>query len=516
MLAHQAGAWTFEPGVVLGLVAAATVYARGRRRLGRRPRRTAAFVAGLAVLVVALLSPLDGHASHRFAAHMVQHLLLMSVAAPLLVLARPAAALVAGLPPALDPRGLRGRVRLDLLTHPLVVWGLGTVIVWAWHMPALYDAALSSDLLHAVEHATFLATGYLFWWFVLRRRTARPVATLVVFANGVQSSALGAVLVFASTPLYPEHTAGLSDQQLAGALMWGPPAFLYLVTMGWLLVRWFGEMERLAPVLPLLLLVVLGACSYLTEEPEPYRTAPYYGAPQTATGQAAADTGQHLYQRDCSYCHGSDGRGTDRGPDLISGTNGAALVDFVLRTGRMPVEGPVEQTQAARPVYDEGQIAAIVQYVTTQFRPEGPPIPDVDPRRGDLPHGQQVWQEHCAACHATTGIGGAMLIHPDPDEARKTEGIVIPGIENSDAREIAEAVRAGPGSMPVFGPRAISDEELDSLTAYVLYLQDPRDEGGAPIGRVGPVVEGAVGWIVGLGVLLLFIRWIGTKAGETP
>jgi len=515
MLAHQAGSWTFEPGVVLAFAAAAVVYGRGRRRLGPRPRRTVAFVAGLAALALALISPLDGHASHRFAAHMAQHLLLMIVAAPLLVRARPAAALTAGLPKTIALR--RHHPRLDVLTHPLVVWGLGTVVLWAWHMPVLYEAALASDLLHAAEHATFLATAYLFWWFVLRRRTPRPVATLVVFATGVQSSALGAVLVFASAPLYPGRTAGLADQQLAGALMWGPPAFVYLVTMGWLLVRWFGELERLAPIVPLLLLlVVVGGCSYLTEEPEPYRTAPYYGAPKTATGQAAADTGQHLYQRDCSYCHGSDGQGTEQGPGLVGETNGPALVDFVLRTGRMPVEGRVEQTEAGRPVYDEGQIAAIVAYVTEQFRPDGPPIPDVDPRRGELPHGQQVWQEHCAACHATTGIGGAMLIHPDSDEPRKTEGIVIPGIESSDAREIAEAVRTGPGSMPVFGSRAISDEELDSLAAYVLYLQDPQDEGGAPIGRVGPVVEGAVGWIVGLGVLLLFIRWIGTKAGETP
>ena len=128
--------------------------------------------------------------------------------------------------------------------------------------------------------------------------------------------------------------------------------------------------------------------------------------------------------------------------------------------------------------------------------------------------GQQVYQEHCAACHSTTGIGGAMLIHPDEDEPRKTRGIVIPDFGRSDAQAVAEAVRTGPGSMPVFGTRAISDHELDSLLRYMRYLKDPADEGGAPIGRVGPVVEGAVGWLVGLGLLVLVIRWIGTKAGE--
>jgi putative membrane protein len=248
MLAHQSSSWTFEPAVVISLVTAAIVYGRGRLRLGSRPRRTAAFAAGLAVVAVALLSPLDAQASTRFAAHMVQHLLLMVVAAPLLAYARPTAALVAGLPaPLRDTARRNRRHRIPALTHPVVVWSAGTIVLWAWHMPALYDAALSSDLFHAAEHASFLGTAYLFWWVALRRSTPRPIAGLLVFATGVQSSALGAVLLFASTPLYPEHTTGLEDQQLAGALMWGPPAVVYLVTLGWLLVRWFAEMDRPSP-----------------------------------------------------------------------------------------------------------------------------------------------------------------------------------------------------------------------------------------------------------------------------
>ncbi|HEX6595561.1 MAG TPA: cytochrome c oxidase assembly protein, partial [Acidimicrobiales bacterium] len=108
-------------------------------------------------------------------------------------------------------------------------------------------------------------TAILFWSVVLgsssRRGVPRPIAVVVVFATGVQSSALGAVLLFATSPLYPVHAAGarlwertlLEDQQLAGALMWGPPALLYLVTMGWLLVRWFAEMdERSTPDRPLI------------------------------------------------------------------------------------------------------------------------------------------------------------------------------------------------------------------------------------------------------------------------
>ncbi len=265
----------------------------------------------------------------------------------------------------------------------------------------------------------------------------------------------------------------------------------------------------LAPLL--LMLATLAGCTYFREEAEPYRPPVYYG-PSEAAG--SVNPGQHLYMRDCAYCHGNDGKGTSQGPDLTVGTNGGALTDFVLRTGRMPVAAPPKQMEPGPPVYNEREIADIVAYVTSQFRPPGPAVPHVDLGKGELAVGQQVYQEHCAACHSTTGIGGAMLIHPDEDEPRKTEGIVIPDFGRSDALAVAEAVRTGPGSMPVFGTRAISDHELESLLVYMGYLKDPADEGGAPIGRVGPVVEGAVGWLVGLGLLLLVIRWIGTKAGE--
>lgn len=272
ILAHQAvapsdlaGTWTLEPAVVASLVAAGALYGRGAGRLRRRipelgVRRAAAFYAGLAVVAVALLSPVDAAASSLFAGHMVQHLLLMVVAAPLLAWARPVAALVAGLPSggrdvARGPGARRVRRTLHVLMHPVTVWTFGALALWAWHMPTLYEAALTDDALHAVEHASFLGSALLMWALVFGSATSRglprPVALLLVFASGVQSSALGAVLLFASTALYPIHEAGaalwdvtpLQDQQLAGALMWGPPALLYIVTMGWLLVRWFADMD---------------------------------------------------------------------------------------------------------------------------------------------------------------------------------------------------------------------------------------------------------------------------------
>lgn len=261
------GAWTFDPALVTGLLLTAGVYVRGVVRLGRRITgvdravRVASFSAGLVVVAVALVSPLDALASTLFSAHMVQHLLLMLVAAPLLVYARPTAALVAGLPAggrdaarAAGSGPLRGIGRA--LTRPFVVWALGALALWAWHMPSLYEAALDHHVLHVAEHASFLGTALLFWGVVLssgaRRGAARPVAALLVFAAGVQGTALGAVLIFASTPLYPAHDAGaalwsrspLADQQLAGAFMWGIPAVVYVVTVGWLLFRWFAEMDE--------------------------------------------------------------------------------------------------------------------------------------------------------------------------------------------------------------------------------------------------------------------------------
>ena len=273
MLAHEVvapgelwGAWTFEPVVIVSLAVTAVVYGRGVRRLARRvPRpdrasRTAAFYAGLAVLAVALLSPLDALAEALFSAHMVEHLLLMVVAAPLIAYSHPTAAFVAGTPQAARDGLLRANVpglrrAAQGLTRPVAVWVLGTLALWAWHMPAPYDLALRHGAAHAVEHASFLGTALLFWHVVFasggRRGVPRPVAILLVLANGVQSTALGAILLLASTPLYAAHTAGariwhvsrLNDQQLAGALMWAPPAFLYIVVMGWLLVRWFDEMD---------------------------------------------------------------------------------------------------------------------------------------------------------------------------------------------------------------------------------------------------------------------------------
>ncbi|HEX2065071.1 MAG TPA: c-type cytochrome [Acidimicrobiales bacterium] len=273
-------------------------------------------------------------------------------------------------------------------------------------------------------------------------------------------------------------------------------------------------------LLPVLLAVgaalALGACGYLGEEVAPYRPPAYYRPPPPAPDVRPGDAGAHLYRRDCAFCHGNRGEGTPRGPDIVTGTNGPALMDFMLRTGRMPIDRERAQTRASEPTYTEGEMSAIVAYVERELEPGGPAIPEVDPSRGHIAEGQQLYQQHCVACHATTGIGGAMLTQRGRGPIGGTAGIIIPDFAQSDAIEIAEAVRTGPGTMPVFGRDIVTDDGLDSLVSYTLYLKDPDDQGGAAIGHIGPVAEGAVGWALGLGVLVIFIRWVGTKAGEKP
>ncbi len=125
--------------------------------------------------------------------------------------------------------------------------------------------------------------------------------------------------------------------------------------------------RALAPVLLLLAAATAASCTYFRNDVEPYRPPVYYEPPEGAQSAALVEPGRQLYQRDCAYCHGDDGKGTARGVDLTVGTNGGALTDFVLRTGRMPVDAPPEQMKPAEPVYDERQIAAIVAYVTSQL-----------------------------------------------------------------------------------------------------------------------------------------------------
>jgi cytochrome c oxidase assembly factor CtaG len=270
--------WSAPPGVVWPIVVAAVLYAAGARRLWQRAGtgrglsrwRAAAFAAGLATLVLALMSPLDAIAATYFSLHMVQHLLLILAAAPLLVLGTPEVAVLWAMPARW--RGALGRIEHTLarsIVGPAVGGGRGPVLVlvvatgvlWAWHSPQLYELAAHNDAVHTAEHAAFLVTSILFWATVLRVRASERLGNglrvLYVFAMTMQGSVLGALLTFARLPLYASHVdaAGrfgfdaLADQQLAGLVMWIPPAALYIGVIAYLLVTWFDGLarRRLAP-----------------------------------------------------------------------------------------------------------------------------------------------------------------------------------------------------------------------------------------------------------------------------
>lgn len=255
----QGLAWHFEPLVVAPVVAAAALYVGGWRTASRRmpdrfgERHLVATMAGLASIVLALASPLDALSARLLSAHMTQHLLLMTVAPPLLWMGAPVAPLLLGL-----PRSIRRAVARVLamppvrrlshaLADPVVSWVAFVVTFWAWHAPALYDLALRSDGWHHVEHACFFLTASLFWRPVLLPWPARSVwprwAMIPYLALAdLQNSALAAILTFADRVIYPAYEArpsmwGLSpleDQGIAGVIMWVPGPLAFLLPVVWL------------------------------------------------------------------------------------------------------------------------------------------------------------------------------------------------------------------------------------------------------------------------------------------
>lgn len=243
-------------------------------------------------------------------------------------------------------------------------------------------------------------------------------------------------------------------------------------------------------------LPLLVAAPALAAGPRPHQQQQPEQQQQTG-GDDLVVRGQELYQVGCVSCHGVDGRGVEeRGPTLEEA--GPASVDFYLSSGRMPAASGAGQPGRKEPVYDADQRAALVAYVSTLG--QGPPIPDVDPARGDLPLGQQLYTANCAACHNSAGSGGAL-----------GQAIYAPALYPATELQVGEAVRVGPGAMPAFNEEQLDQQQLDSVVLFVTQLQDPVDRGGFALGRVGPVPEGLVAWLVGLGVIVVAIRWIGTR-----
>jgi quinol---cytochrome-c reductase cytochrome c subunit len=224
-------------------------------------------------------------------------------------------------------------------------------------------------------------------------------------------------------------------------------------------------------------------------------------------------SGEEWFQRDCAFCHGNKGQGTPNGPALTGNDMVSALTDFMLRTGRMPIVDPKDVVRRGPPAYPPDVIAKIVTYVGT-FTGTGVHLPQPDPVAGDLAQGQELFQANCAACHSATGIGGTLAQGRAISVSENRTGFQIPSILKSTPLEIAEAMRSGPGTMPLFPKSTFSDADVNSIVRYVLYMHGQNRGGATDLGRIGPVAEGAAAWIVGLGLLLLLARWIGRTTHE--
>jgi putative membrane protein len=255
------GLWHLDACCIAAVLLAPAAYCLGLWRLWHRAGAgrgagtdaVALFVAGWLAVAASVLSPLHALGTHVFAVHMVEHELLMIVAAPLLVLARPVPVLVWALPrpwrrrvPSLTHR--RQSRLWNCIADPWAAATAHAVALWLWHLPGPFEAALSSESVHAAQHVVFLGSGVLFWWSVLspQARRGNPVpAALALFATAAHTTMLGALLTVSREPWYatandPFSLCGLTrleDQQIAGLVMWVPAAFVYLAALLWLLAR---------------------------------------------------------------------------------------------------------------------------------------------------------------------------------------------------------------------------------------------------------------------------------------
>jgi cytochrome c oxidase assembly factor CtaG len=255
-------AWSFDPALVAGLLTAGVLYLRGVGRLQRRERRlinrAACFLGGLAVLWIALQSPIDTYADLRLSVHMTQHLLLTMVAAPLLVLGAPVTLLLRAATPAFRRRWVLPLLRsrpVRLLTAPVVCWVQFALVLWASHFSPLYEAAVRNAGIHVLEHLLYITSAVLFWSPVVGidpspKRLSHPARLLYVFLAMPQASFLGLAMWGSSRVLYPAYqaalgpAAALDDQRLAGTIMGSFGMLLLVAALGLVLLDWLAREQR--------------------------------------------------------------------------------------------------------------------------------------------------------------------------------------------------------------------------------------------------------------------------------
>jgi ubiquinol-cytochrome c reductase cytochrome c subunit len=253
--------------------------------------------------------------------------------------------------------------------------------------------------------------------------------------------------------------------------------------------------------LPALLLTaaVVVAAAGLTLLPRLHVTQldPTAAGTNLASRISAADVqhGHEVYLRDCAYCHGDQGEGSQWAPSLKH--SGVAYVDFMLRTGRMPLSSVDASVTEGPPSYKEATIDALDAYVGTLT--DGPVKPAVEP--GDPYDGRLLFLSNCAPCHSSSGTG--MIV---------TNGAWAPELFGSSPQTVGDAIRVGPQAMPPFTDKQLTADQVDGIATYVQQLGAKQAIGGDPIDQFGPIIEGMVAWLIPIPVLVIAIRLMGKRA----
>jgi ubiquinol-cytochrome c reductase cytochrome c subunit len=450
-------------------------------------RRAGAVWAGLAIGILAA-PPLHGAADRSVGVHMVQHLGLTMLVAPVI------AFVMAG--SSLQRTGVVRRCSSMLVrpaSAPLVAGVASVVVMSAWHLPAAYDLAVDVWWVHLIEHVTMLATATWWWTTALHHGAGRNPILVVVSLGGVAAigAGVGVLLMFAPDRLYASQR-DVADLQVAGALLTASGMIHGLAAFA-LVVRMLTRMRRPRPlphvaVVALASLVAAGLLGFASRLGD---DGTVRAGPVAATA-GAADAGRELYRRDCASCHGVDGGGTSRGVALDD--RGPASVHYVLSTGRMPIDHPDQRIERRPPRYTAREIEELVAYAGGFG--DGPSVP-LESDAASLARGGELYRLHCAACHGATGIGGTQAFTRE-----------APSVLHADGHETVAAVVAGPGGMPSFRT-ALDDDELWGIAGYVTYLQDPERRGWSLGG--GRVGEGLIAWVVGMGALASMARWIAGR-----
>jgi len=224
-------------------------------------------------------------------------------------------------------------------------------------------------------------------------------------------------------------------------------------------------------------------------------------SPTSFARSAVIDEGKQIFLKGCSSCHGLNAEGGAIAPSLIG--VGAASVDFQVGTGRMPMADMSQQAMRKKPVYNAQETAALAAYVASLA--PGPAIPDDSvlnyERDGNTAQGGELFRNNCAMCHNFAGQGGAL-----------TQGKYAPTLMGVEPKYIYEALITGPQSMPVFSDKTITPAEKLSLIKWIKAAEAEPNLGGATMGRIGPVTEGLLAWVLGIGLLIGIAVWLTTRA----